>query len=200
MYLLCCKVVEPDRTGELFAEAISCVQRSGDHFLAYVLENNAGVHAMDEGDVPAARAHLERADEARQSIGSLFHNVQVNLGWVLREEGDTTNAGSMFEQALRAARRNGDRTGMGHANLGLACLAADQGDRHRAAVLHGAAQAFLDQTGEPWSQPAARYRQASLEAVRAGLDADEFQRAYATGQGLTTKEAVDLTFARYPPA
>jgi predicted ATPase/class 3 adenylate cyclase len=151
MYLLCCKVVEPDRTGELFAEAISCAQRSGDRFLTYVLENNAGVHAMDEGDVPAARAHLERADEARQSIGSLFHNVQVNLGWVLREEGDTTNAGSMFEQALRAARRNGDRTGMGHANLGLACLAADQGDWHRAAVLHGAAQAFLDQTGEPWS-------------------------------------------------
>jgi len=41
MYLLCCKVVERDRMGEIFAEAISCVQRSGDHFLAAVLENNA---------------------------------------------------------------------------------------------------------------------------------------------------------------
>jgi len=200
MYLLCCKVVEPDRTGELFAEAISCVQRSGDQFLASVLENNAGVHALDEGDVPAARAHLERADEARQRIGSLFHLVQLNLGWVLREEGDTTNAGSMFEQALRIARRNGDRSGMAYANLGLACLAADQGDWLRAAVLHGAAQAFKDQTGEPWAQPEERYRQASLEQVRAGLDADEFQRAYATGQGLSTKDAVDLTFARYPSA
>ena len=89
---------------------------------------------------------------------------------------------------------------MAYANLGLACLAADQGDWLRAAVLHGAAQAFKDQTGEPWAQPEERYRQASLEQVRAGLDADEFQRAYATGQGLSTKDAVDLTFARYPSA
>jgi hypothetical protein len=72
---------------------------------------------------------------------------------------------------------------MAYANLGLACLAGDQGDRHRAAVLHGSAQAFLDQTGEPWVQPEERYRQASLDQVRTGLDADEFQRAYATGQG-----------------
>jgi predicted ATPase len=196
MYLLCCKVVERDRMGEIFAEAISCVQRSGDHFLAAVLENNAGVDALEVGDVPAARAHLERADEARLSIGSLFHHGQVNMGWVLREEGDATNAGSMFERALRTARRNGDRSGMAYANLGLACLAGDQGDRHRAAVLHGSAQAFLDQTGEPWVQPEERYRQDNLERVRAGLDADEFQRAYATGKGLSTKEAVDLTFAR----
>jgi hypothetical protein len=118
------------------------------------------------------------------------------MGWVLREEGDATNAGSMFERALRTARRNGDRSGMAYANLGLACLAGDQGDRHRAAVLHGSAQAFLDQTGEPWVQPEERYRQDNLERVRAGLDADEFQRAYATGKGLSTKEAVDLTFAR----
>jgi non-specific serine/threonine protein kinase len=183
MYLLCCKIVEPDRIGELFAEAISCVQRSGDHFLTFVLENNAGVHALDEGDVPAARAHLERAERAQQSIGGSINLMHVNLGWVLREEGDTTHAGSMFEQALRIARRNGDRSGMAYANLGLACLAADQGDGHRAAVLHGTAQAFRDQTGEPWVQPEERYRQASLDQVRTGLDADEFQRAYATGQG-----------------
>jgi tetratricopeptide (TPR) repeat protein len=200
MHLLCCKVVDPDCTGELFTEAISCVQRSGDYFLASVLENNAGVEALDVGDVPAARAHLERADEARRSIGGLFHHGQVNMGWVLREEGDDTKAGSMFEQALRTARRNGDLGGMAYANLGLACLAGDEGDRHRAAVLHGVAQAFLDQTGEPWVQPEERYREDSLEQVQLGLDAGEFQRAYAAGQGLSTKEAVELTFARYPTA
>ena len=200
MHLLCCKAVDPGRTWEIFAEAISCVQRSGDYFLASVLENNAGVEALEEGDVPAARAHLERADEARRNIGGLFHHGQVNMGWVLREEGDATNAASMFESALRTARRNGDRSGMAYANLGLACLAGDQGDRHRAAVLHGTAQAFLDQTGEPWIQPEERYRHDSLEQVRAGLDADEFQGAYATGKGLSTKEAIDLTFARYPSA
>lgn len=197
MFLLCCKVVERGLIGEIFAEAISCVQRSGDHFLAAVLENNAGVDALEVGDVPAARVHLERAEEAaRQSIGSFYQHGQVNMGWVLREEGDATNAVSMFERALRTARRNGDRSGMAYATLGLACLAGDQGDPHRAAVLHGSAQALLDETGEPWVQPEQRYRQDSLERVRAGLDDDEFQRAYATGKGLSTKVAVDLTFAR----
>jgi hypothetical protein len=41
------------------------------------------------------------------------------------------------------SRRNGDRSGIALAGLGLACLAADAGDWHRAAMLHGVAQAFL---------------------------------------------------------
>ncbi|HTT59153.1 MAG TPA: adenylate/guanylate cyclase domain-containing protein [Acidimicrobiales bacterium] len=198
MYLLCCKVVEPERAEELFVEAIACTQRTGDHFLAYVLENNAAVHALDEGDIRWARAHLERANEAGEMFGTVSPNVTVNLGWVLREEGDAAGAGNMFEKALAMARRNGDRSSMAYANLGLACLAGDQGDWHRAAVLHGVAQAFLDQTGEIWVQPEHRYSQDSLDQVRAGLDADEFQRAFVTGRGLSTKEAVELTLPRYP--
>jgi predicted ATPase/class 3 adenylate cyclase len=198
MFLLASKVVDPARSGELFSEAIACTRRSGDHFLTLVLENNAGVHSLDEGDIPAARAHLERAEVARSGIASHFHNIAVNMGWVLREEGDADSAGSLFEQAVRTSRRNGDRSGLGYANLGLACLAADQGDWPRAALLHGTAQAFMDQTGEPFVQPEERYRLASLDLVRDRLGPDDFQRAYATGRDLSVKEAIDLAFARIP--
>jgi hypothetical protein len=56
---------------------------------------------------------------------------------------------------------------MAEAIGGLACLDGDLGDWHRAAVLHGAAQALLDQTGVPWETLETRYRRkASTRLVR----------------------------------
>ena len=61
---------------------------------------------------------------------------------MLRAENDPGASRAMFETALRIARRTGQRYVLAYAGLGLACLAADLGDWHRAAVLHGVAQAF----------------------------------------------------------
>ena len=77
------------------------------------------------------------------------------------------------------SRRSGDRFSIAYASLGLACLAADTGDWHRAAVLHGIAQAFLDRTGQPWQEPEARYRQDSLDLVRGLLGHEQFERVPA---------------------
>lgn len=76
----------------------------------------------------------------------------MNLGMVLREEGDPDGARSMLEAALRKSRRNGDNRGIASSCLFLACLASDEGDWHRAAMLHGAAQAILDRTSVPWDE------------------------------------------------
>ena len=97
------------------------------------------------------------------------YQMPVNLGWVMRQEGNLDGARSMFEACLRISRRNGNESGLAYASLGLACLAADLGDWHRAGQLHGAAQALLDRTGHRWIEDEARYRQDSLDQVRAGL-------------------------------
>ena len=65
-YLL---TIDPARSGPLFAEAIACTERSGDHLINSILHNNAGCAALDTGDIPAARAHLEAAAQAAQQIG-----------------------------------------------------------------------------------------------------------------------------------
>lgn len=78
-----------------------------------------------------------------------------NLGLMLRAEGDPEGARSAFVASLRISGRNTDTSGM-YAILGLACLAGDGGDWDRAAALHGAAQAFLDRTGNPWQELEAR--------------------------------------------
>jgi predicted ATPase/class 3 adenylate cyclase len=191
-YLLCRAFIDPAPPGPLLTEAIACTQRSGDHLFAYFLNNNAGVHALRAGDIPAARAYLQEAAQAQRAIGGANSQLTINTGWVLRQDNDSDGARSSFEAVLRVSRRNGDRFGIAYANLGLACLAADAGNWHRAALLHGVAQAFLEPTGQPWQELEARYRRDSLDQVRAHLGQEQFERAHAKGMALSFDDALDL--------
>jgi hypothetical protein len=68
-----------------------------------------------------------------RASGEAGIDLSINMGWVLHQDSDPGSARSSFEAALRMSRRNGDRSGIALAGLGLACLAADAGDWHRAA-------------------------------------------------------------------
>ncbi len=191
-FLMCSYHLEPARSQQLFAEANACTRRSGDQLIAYHLYNNAGVQALLAGDIPTARAHLETAAQGVLAIGYKSSTLPINLGWVLRSERQPGAARPMFEAALRMSRRTGHSYGMAYASLGLACLAADLGDWHRAAVLHGVAQTFLGRVGEPWQEPEARYHHDSLHQIRAHLGDDQFEQAYAEGLALSYDDALDL--------
>ena len=178
--------------GELFAEAVACTQRSGDQFIAGLLHNNAGAHALRAGDITAARAHLERAARAMHETGADSQFVSVNLGWVLRQEGDPHGARAIFEAGLRLSRHSGERAALAYTGLGLACVTADLADWSRAAELHGIAQALVERTGEPWQEPEADYRLDSLGMVRTSLGEEQFERVYASGMALSLDQAIDL--------
>lgn len=119
---------------------------------------------------------------------------------VQRAEHDLDGARSTLQEALRIGRRVGDKRNMALAILGLACLAGDLGDWHRAAVLHGAAQAQLDQTGVPWDTFDARYREESLNQAGAALGDEPFQRAYAHGMALSFDQTIALALDQIPPS
>jgi predicted ATPase/class 3 adenylate cyclase len=199
-YLMCEILIEPARARPLFTEAIACTQRSGDQFYAHLINNLVGVQALREGDIPAARAHLQQAAEAIREIGHEGLGASVNMGWVLRQDHDPDGARSSFEAVLRMSRHNGDRYGIAYAILGLACLTADTGDWPRAAVLHGVAQAFLDRTGQQWEELEAGYRRDSLDQVRAHLGQDRWERDHATGMALSPGQALDLASGKALPA
>ena len=57
---------------------------------------------------------------------------------------------------------------------------------------HGAAQAFLDRTGQPWEELEACYRRASLDHLRARLGQEQFDRDHATGMALSFEQALNL--------
>lgn len=118
-----------------------------------------------------------------------------NLGRVLRETGDRVGAEVHLEESLRISRRQGDVPHMGYGCIGLACLAADRRDYVRAAELHGIAEAFHERERSEWEEPDSSYRQASIDASRAALGDDEFERLYAHGKALDFDAAVDLALA-----
>jgi tetratricopeptide (TPR) repeat protein len=193
-------VVGAAASGPLYAEAFACTGRSGDLLYELILHNNAGWAALGTGDIPGARAHLEAAIRGASAIGYTHPCATLNLGLVLRAEHDQDGARSTLQQALRIGRRIGDKRNMAGAILGLACLAGDLGDRHRAAVLHGAAQALLDQTGVPWDALDARFRQESLDRAGAALGDEQFQRAYAHGMALSFDQTISLALDQIPPS
>ena len=194
-YLLCLDMTDFGAAGRLYAEGIACTQRSGDRMMALALHNNAAVHALRAGDAAAARAHLVQAELADAEIGEESHVVPVNMGWVQRLEHDPQAARATFQEGLRLSRRTGDRYGLAYCGLGLACVACDLGDWHRAAGLHGTAQAFFDQLGGPWQDPEDRYRDESIAAVRRRLGDEQFDRAYAEGLALSFDDAIALALS-----
>jgi hypothetical protein len=191
-YLLCLEPVDPDAAAPLYAEGIACTQRSGDRLMAYLLHNNASVHALRAGDFAAARAHLQQAAEAGAEIGEENHVVPVNMGWVLRYEHDPDGARGMFASGLRMSRRTGDSVGVAYSSLGLAIIAGDLGDWYRAAELHGFAHGSLERLRGRWQSPEGQYRQESIDVVREHLGAARFDETYARGTVLTLEDAMDL--------
>jgi predicted ATPase/class 3 adenylate cyclase len=187
-------------SGPLYAEAFACTERSGDLAVEQTMHNNAGWAALEMGDIPGARAHLEASIRGAEAIGNPHLQASVNLGWVLRAEHDLDGARSALQEALRIGRRIGAKRDMAEAILGLACLAGDLDDWPRAPVLHGAAQALLDQTGVPWGTTVAGIRQESLDQTGAALGDEQFQRAYTRGMTLRFDQAIDLALGGDPPA
>jgi hypothetical protein len=195
--LLSSDLLEPAQYAPLLAEATTCTERSGNQLLLSHLHNNAAVHALGAGDIPAALAHLDRAAQATRATGQQNPATAANLGWAQREEGNLQEARSSFETSLRIGRRSGEQPVMACAILGLACLAADLDGWDRSALLHGVAQAFLDRSGEPWQDLEARYRQHNLAQVRAYLGDELLDRAYAKGMALNVDQAL-RTALGYP--
>jgi predicted ATPase/DNA-binding XRE family transcriptional regulator len=176
----------------LYAEAIACTERSGDLRINAYLHNEAGIAALESGDIASARAHLEAGIRAAKAIGDAHLAMSANLALVHRVEKDLDRARSVLEEVLRVGRRIGSVRATAFAVLGLACLAADLADWRRAAMLHGVAQAMRDQTGLRWEPFDARYRQQSLDAIGEALGPEQLQRAYDEGMALDYDSAIEL--------
>jgi predicted ATPase/DNA-binding XRE family transcriptional regulator len=179
----------------LYAEAIACTERSGDLRIGAYLHNEAGLAALESGDIANAKAHLEAGIAAAKAIGDSHLAMSANLALVYRVEKDFDRARSVLEEVLRIGRRIGSVRATAFAVLGLACLAADLGDWRRAATLHGVAQAMRDQTGLPWEPFDARYRQQSLDLISAALGTEQLQRGYDEGTALDYDGAIDLALS-----
>jgi predicted ATPase/DNA-binding XRE family transcriptional regulator len=179
----------------LYAEAIACTERSGDLRIGAYLHNEAGLAALESGDIANAKAHLEAGIGAARAIGDSHLAMSANLALVYRVEKDFDRARAVLEDVLRVGRRIGSVRATAFAVLGIACLAADLADWRRAAMLHGVAQAMRDQTGLPWEPFDARYRQQSLDLISDALGPEQLQRVYDEGTALDYDRAIELALS-----
>ena len=129
-------------------------------------------------------------------LGSSFPNPKIVLGMLLRLEGDFDSSRSALEDGLRMSARRGDRVALAHTHIGFACLAADLAEWHRAAELHGVAQALIDQIGRPWLDHFEKLRDDSMDKVRENLGEDAFHSFYEKGMRLSLEEATALALGR----
>jgi non-specific serine/threonine protein kinase len=116
--------------------------------------------------------------------------ASLNLGTRAWERGDARGAIAAYAEGLAPAGALGDRGIAVNYLHGFAKMAAARGSLDRAARLLGSAAAVFAGWGP---KPSARFFiqfERSVAAVRAGLDDDHFERAWAAGQELSLEDAI----------
>ena len=146
-----------------------------------------------------ARAHYERALAVVREIGwsGLLPSMSHNLAWALHGLGDDEGAIQLFTATARDFQQMGDTRGVAECLVGLACATREP---EVAARLFGAGLALLGKYGMTLSYANQHEYDRTAARVRAGLDEEDWQTAWAVGARLTPDEALALAQVLEPHA
>ena len=106
-------------------------------------------------------------------------------------EGDYQQAKMFLEQVLTLVRKGGAIWQRANALMGLAGVAAADGQTLRAARLLGAADTQLEAGASYWDAAESRYIGRAVASAVAQLGEDIFAEAYAEGRAMTFEQAAD---------
>jgi tetratricopeptide (TPR) repeat protein len=113
-------------------------------------------------------------------------------------EGDSQQARIFLEQVLVLTRRVGPLWQQANALMGLAGVAAADGNARRAARLLGAADTQLELGASYWDAAERRYIERAVASAVAQLGEDAFAEAYSEGQAMTFEQAADYALETEP--
>jgi predicted ATPase len=176
--------------------ALSCFTGEGDQRSVAMTFAQLGVIELRAGNAHEAKVHLLGALD----IASQLHDddelprILLNLGFAAMLQGDLVEANKDIRGALSIASRTGAQHWITYSLLGLAFCASFIDEDHRAAVLHGAADAILERIGEAHEQIGIDFRAHDHSRLR-GVMGEDFEAAYDSGRCLTQSEAVALALA-----
>jgi len=154
--------------------------------------NNLGVLARAQGDHVRAQALYEECCQLHRAIGDPWSTAVslTNLGNVASANSDFEQARSCYRESLILRRDLGDQQGVWFTLHAVGFLTLQQGDTDRAARILAAAAALGGQLGvTPPSHDQVRYDEA-VEELRQSLGDGAFATSWATGQEMTTEDAV----------
>ena len=151
-----------------------------------------GQLAVAEGDHGEGRRLFEEARDlarARGEKGGMAKALHA-LGQLARAGADGERAAALHDEALVLRRQIGELPRIADSLEAIAGLAADAGHHGHAARLFGAAKALRDRGGYARSPAESARYEADTALLSRSLPADELERAFAEGQGLSLADAV----------
>ena len=159
------------------------------------LLSTAGMAALREDAYARSEELLREALDAALEVDDpvLFAFVHGNTGLAALLGGRHDAARAAFRSELTIAHAHGLVTFYMEGLLGLAALAAADGDDHRAAVLEAAAWALNDRPVFPAEAPVyERLEQRFIAPARERLGSDAWQDASAAARRLSADSAIAL--------
>jgi predicted ATPase/class 3 adenylate cyclase len=195
-----------DESGIVRHEVLACCQQSGDELIAGVTLQQLYGQELRAGLIDEASSRLEQSLAIAERLGAdmFIYFVRADLSLLRLIQGRHEDAAPMVRWCLMVARRVGVRIDASELLLAAACCAAWQGDRLRAAQLHGAADTDIAAAVEVgaigMTAPEQDLRERAQARLRAELGDAAYEQAYAAGAILSPTAAVELALNREIPA
>mgnify|MGYP001282915268 CR=1 FL=1 len=100
--------------GKALAEADEWVSMSEDDWLRSAYNNQSGIHSLESGDIPAAKAAFAQSLALKEMLGDLIGqaNTLYNLGEISRDEGNIEQAKAFHARCIDLLEELEDRKGM----------------------------------------------------------------------------------------
>ena len=175
-----------------YQESLAIRRELGDKAYIAGSLNNLGLVAFYQGDYMAARLLHEESLAILRELGA-NHGISQslhNLAEVAKAQGDYERATALYRENLTLWWEVGNRN-ISYDLEGLATLASAQGQPERAARLFGAAESHREAMGTPLPPVDRAEYECSVVAVRAQLDEEAFQGAWAQGRTMTVEQALE---------
>jgi predicted ATPase/DNA-binding SARP family transcriptional activator len=175
----------------LYQEGLAVAQDLGDPWRIALLLGNLGSVAQAQGDYRAALAPFEECLALLQRLGDKRNGATalIELASLHFKTGDEPQARLRLAESLHILRETEDRFFMGAALITCASIARARGSLEWAATLFGAAEALHNEMGASLPPTDVEERRREIEAVRAALDREAFERWWNLGQTRTLDAA-----------
>ncbi|MEA2515942.1 MAG: hypothetical protein QOJ59_5431, partial [Thermomicrobiales bacterium] len=171
-----------DRSCGLYEEALALFRRLGDRPWTALALIDLGICAYRQGDPARAAGYAEQALVIAREVGDVGDTIVALclLGDATRDRGDLERAATLFADGLALSWRRGNEREVAECLSGLGTVAVEEGEWERAACLLGAAETLYRKLEIDIAPPHRPDWPVAVRKVRAGLDPEIFDRAWAT--------------------
>jgi tetratricopeptide (TPR) repeat protein len=182
-----------DAAEEALVEGLAMAGGRGGRWGTALVQNALSQVAISRGDFGRAMELLRESEAALRETEDAFSlannlNIQATISQL---EGDDARTAALLRESVGLSAALRDTWALIYGLIGLAGVATRQGDPERATRLFGAAEALGEAASvTPSFPPTQALYERDVARVRAQLDAETFDAAWAEGRAMTPQEAV----------